>query len=70
MASGDLARMRGGGLGDGDREKMLILGDFEGGRGREEYLFRLVNSPRFRLFSEGQSSGTNSFVLGYGPFNL
>jgi len=70
IASGDLARMRGGGLGDGDRVKMLILGDLaEGGRGKEEYLFRLVNNPPFRLVSEGLSSGANSFMLGYGPFN-
>jgi hypothetical protein len=69
MASGDLARMRCGGLGDGDREKMLILGDFVGGRGKEEYLFRLVNNPPFRLFSEELSSEANSFMLGYGPFN-
>lgn len=69
MASGDLARMRGGGLGDGDREKILILGDFVGGRGKEEYLFRLVNSPRFHLFSKGPSSGADSLMLGCGPFN-
>jgi hypothetical protein len=62
--------MRGGSLlGDEDRVKILILGDLEeGGRGKEEYLFRLVNKPPFRLTSEGLSSGANSFIPGYGPF--
>ena len=48
--------MRGGDLGDGDRVKMLILVDIEGGRGNEEYLFRLVNNPPFRFVSEEPSS--------------
>ena len=69
IASGDLARMRGGDLGDGDREKMLILGDLEGGRGNEEYLFRLVNNPPLRLVSEEPSPRLGSFMRGYGPFS-
>jgi len=69
IASGDLARMRGGDLGDGDRVKMLILGDLEGGRGNEEYLLRLVNNPLFRLVSEEPSSRPDSFIRGYGPFS-
>ena len=60
--------MRGGDLGDGDRVKMLILVDIEGGRGNEEYLFRLVNNPPFRFVSEDPSSRPDSFMRGYGPF--
>jgi hypothetical protein len=60
--------MRGGDLGDDDRVKMLSLGDLEGGRGNEEYLFRLVNNPPFRLVSEELSSRPDSFLRGYGPF--
>ena len=61
--------MRGGDLGDDDRVKMLSLGDLEGGRGNEEYLFRLVNNPPFRLVSEELSSRPDSFLRGYGPFS-
>ncbi|KAI0248693.1 hypothetical protein BJV78DRAFT_775023 [Lactifluus subvellereus] len=65
MASGDLARMRVLGSGDGDRVK--VLGDLvedlvEGVRGKDESLFRLVNRP-FCAGSEGPSSGACSFVL-------
>lgn len=68
MASGDLARMRRLG-GVGDRVKMLI-GDFmEGVRGKDEYLFRLVNNPIFRLGSGGLFSVVNSLMLGYDPFS-
>src|SRR5260221_1711177 len=52
IASGGLARMRGGDLGDGGRVKILILGHLEGGRGNEEYLFRFVNNTPFSLVSE------------------
>jgi hypothetical protein len=68
IASGDLARIRGlggdGGGGDGVRVKALALGDFtEGGRGKDEYLFKLVSIPNFRLGSVGLSSGTDSLML-------
>jgi hypothetical protein len=70
IASGDLARIRGlggdGGGGDGVRVKALALGDFiEGGRGKDEYLFKLVSIPipPFRLGSEGLSSGVDSLML-------
>ena len=44
--------------------KTLILWDtIEGGRGNDEYLFRLVNIPPFRLGSEGLSSAANSLAL-------
>jgi hypothetical protein len=67
IASGDLARMRGLG-GGGVRVKILNLWDrIEGGRGKDEYLFRLVNIPPFRLGSEGLSSVAESLVLEYDP---
>jgi hypothetical protein len=63
MASGDLARMRGLGSGDGDRIKVLILADLvEGVRGKDEYLFRLVNVP-FCAGVEEASSGTSSVIV-------
>jgi hypothetical protein len=61
--------MRGGDSGDDDRVKMLILVDLEGGRGNEEYLFRLVNNPPFRLISEEPSSRADSFMRGFEPFS-
>jgi hypothetical protein len=70
IASGDLVRMRrlGGDSGDGDRVTMLILCDLmEGVRGKDEYLFRLVNTPPFRLASEGLSSAANSLMIGHEP---
>jgi hypothetical protein len=71
IASGDLARIRGlGGDGGGVRVKTLILWDtIEGGRGKDEYLFKLVNIPPFRLGSEGHSSAANSLMLEYESFN-
>jgi hypothetical protein len=76
IASGDLARIRGlggdGGGGDGVRLKLLALGDFiEGGRGKDEYLFKLVSIPipPFRLGSEGLSSGADSLMLEDDLFN-
>lgn len=72
IASGDLARIRGlGGDGDGGvRVKTLILWDIiEGGRGKDEYLFKFVNIPPFRLGSEGDSSTANSLMLEYESFN-
>ena len=55
--------MRGGDLGDGDRVKLLILGHLESGRGNDEYLFRLVNNPPFRLVSEEPSSRPDRFPM-------
>ena len=67
IASGDLARMRDLG-GGGVRVKTLNRWDrIEGGRGKDEYLFRLVNIPPFRLGSEGLSSVANPVVLEYEP---
>lgn len=70
IASGDLARIRGlGGDGGGVRVKTLSLWDtIEGGRGKDEYLFKLVNIPPFRLGSE-DSSAANSLMLEYESFN-
>ena len=61
--------MRGGDLGDGDRVKMLILADPEGGGDKEEYPFRLVSNPPFRLASEEPSSRPDSFMRAYRPFS-
>jgi hypothetical protein len=74
IASGDLARIRGlggdGGGGDGVLGKTLVLGDLiEGGRGRDEYLFKLVSIPPFRLGSEGLSSVADSLMLEDDLFN-
>lgn len=72
MASGDLARMRGrdSDSGDDDRVRMLILVDLgdlvDGVRGRDEYLFKLVNTP-LRGDDEGPSSGAISLMLGGEP---
>jgi hypothetical protein len=74
-ASGDLARIRrlggDGGGGDGVRGKTLVRGDFieGGGRGKDEYLFKLVSIPPFRLGSEGLSSVADSFMLEDDLFN-
>ena len=73
-ASGDLARIRGlggdGGGGDA-RGKTLVLGDLtEGVRGNDEYLFKLVSIPPFRLGSEGLSSVADSFMLEDDLFNV
>lgn len=67
-ASGDLARIRGlggdGDGGDGICTKTLVLGDFtDGGRGKDEYLFKLVSIPPFRLGSEGLFSVPDSLTL-------
>ena len=66
-ASGDLARIRGlggdGGGGDGARVKLAFVLVIEGGRGKDEYLFKLVNIPPFRLGSEGLSSVVDSLTL-------
>lgn len=73
-ASGDLARIRGlgGDGGGGDvRGKTLVLGDLtEGVRGNDEYLFKLVSTPPFRLGSEGLSSVADSFMLEDDLFNV
>ena len=74
IASGDLARIRGlggdGGGGDAVRGKALVLGDLiEGGRGKDEYLFKLVSIPPFCLGSEGLSSEADSLMLEDDPFN-
>jgi hypothetical protein len=74
IASGDLARIRGlggdGGGGDGVRAKTFVLGDFTaGGRGKDEYLFKLVSIPLFRLGSEGLSSVVDSLMLEDDLFN-
>lgn len=75
-ASGDLARIRGlgddGGGGDGVPVKTLVLDDFiEGGRrGKDEYLFKLVSIPPFRLGSEGLSSVADSLMLEDDLFNI
>jgi hypothetical protein len=70
-ASGDLARIRGfggdGGGGDGVRTKTLVLTD--GGRGKDEYLFKLVSIPPFRLGSEGLFSVADSLTLEDDLFN-
>lgn len=74
MASGDLARMRGGDGDSGDdddRVKKLILGDLgdpvDGVRGNDEYLFSLVNTPLRE--DKGSSSGGISLMLGWEPFD-
>jgi len=72
IASGDLARIRGlgNGGGDGVRVKTLVLWDLvEGGRGKDEYLFKLVSTPPLRLGSEGLSSVGDVFMLEDEPFN-
>jgi hypothetical protein len=73
-ASGDLARIRGlggdGGGGDGVRVKTVVLGDFTvGGRGKDEYLFKFVSIPPFRLGSEGLSPVADSLMLEDDPFD-
>lgn len=76
-ASGDLARIRGlggdRGGGDGVRGKAgkaQVLGDLaEGGRGKDEYLFKLVSIPPFRLGSVGLSSVEDSLMLEDDLFN-
>jgi hypothetical protein len=59
-----------GGGGDGVRVKTLVLGDFTvGGRGRDEYLFKLVSIPPFRLGSKGLSPVGDSLMLDDDLFN-
>jgi len=70
-APGDLARIRGLG-GDGGRgdDNRVILEDLvEGGRGKVEYLFKLVSIPPFRLGSEGVFSVADSLTLEDDLFN-
>jgi hypothetical protein len=77
IASGDLARIRGlggdGGGGGGVRVKTFVMGDLgdliEGVRGKDEYLFKLVSIPPFRLGSEGLSSVADSLMLEDDPSN-
>ncbi len=74
IAAGDLARIRvfggDGGGGDGVRGKTVVLWDLgEGGRGKDEYLFKLVSIPPFRFDSEGLSSVVDSLMLEDEPFN-
>jgi len=64
-------RGRDGDSGDDERVKMLILGDLgdlDGVRGNEEYLFKLVNTP-LRGEGEGPSSGGISLMLGWELFD-
>lgn len=70
IAPGDLARIRGLGSGGDVRVKTFVLGDLiEGGRGKDEYLFKLVSIPPFRLGSERLSSVGDSLMLEDDLFN-